>query len=164
MTSRTPSNPEQRRDCKLTKSDCAEAGCKGHVYLWCSKCDQWRKHTAEFCIFHPAPTEGVEPVSEVEKILFDLAADTILAAQMRTGDTGVDKARAAIERLIAEARERAYDEGIDEAKKHLYTASQINQALSRVLGSKAEPKLVKAVIEDVGESLAELNQMKGKTV
>lgn len=46
--------------------------------------------------------------ADVREILFKLAADAVLAAQLRTGDVGVDQAEAAIrehfERIISEGK------------------------------------------------------------
>lgn len=48
------------------------------------------------------------------------------------------------------------DEAIDQARRHLYTASQVRQALGKVLGSKTAPKYVQAITDDVGEELTQL--------
>jgi len=62
-----------------------------------------------------------------------------------------------IEAAVQEARDQAFDE----AEQHLYTASQINQALSEVFNRKTAPKYFAAIIEDVGYALAAL-QRKGE--
>lgn len=56
------------------------------------------------------------------------------------------------DRCVAEAEDAAYDN----ARRHLYTPSQIHQALGKVLGRKTAPKYVQAITEDVAEELCKL--------
>lgn len=66
-----------------------------------------------------------------------------------------------LKRLIQAREQAAYDRGIDEAYKHLYTASQVSEAIRRALLSKTNAKMINAVIEDVGDELRQLGQGNG---
>lgn len=52
--------------------------------------------------------------------------------------------------------DRAVDKAIEEARQHLYTASQVRQALGKVLDAKTDPRMVQAIMEDFAEEIAKL--------
>lgn len=112
----------------------------------------------------PAPTEGVEPVSEVDKLI-----ESCIAVDLRGLTRGNESTmylpalRAAIERLIAEARidelERKHAQ-VEVIKGNIVKWSNTHEALG--IGwviSSAD-----AAAHHAKQEIAQLNQMKGKTV
>ena len=72
-------------------------------------------------------------------------------------DAGNDLLDLVRARLQAEVDD-AYDRGIEEAAQHMYTASQVRQAITQVFKTKTDPKMVAVILEDLQDELSRLTQ------